>query len=87
MDDVHSPCIDAGDPEADYSAEPAYNGGRINIGAYANTEYASKTPNCPEPPIGDLDGDCKVTFADLALLAESWQECNLEPAIACEQGL
>ncbi len=83
-DDVHSPCIDAGDPEADYSAEPAYNGGRINIGAYANTEYASRTGYCPEHPIGDLDGDCKVTFADLAMLAGSWMDCNLEPPVACE---
>ncbi len=82
--EVHSPCIDTGDPEADYSYEPFYNGGRINIGAYGNTEQASKTANCPEHPIGDLDGDCKVTFADLAMLAGSWQDCNLEPAIACE---
>ncbi len=84
MDEVHSPCIDAADPESDYSNEPFYNGGRINIGAYGNTEYASRTGYCPEHPIGDLDGDCKVTFADLAMLAGSWQDCNLEPAIACE---
>jgi hypothetical protein len=83
-DEVHSPCIDAGDPAADYSAEPLYNGHRINIGAYGGTEYASKTANCPQHPTGDLNKDCKVTFADLAILAESWLDCNLEPAIACE---
>jgi predicted outer membrane repeat protein len=83
-DNVHSPCIDAGDPAGAFSAEPAYNGGRINIGAYGGTEYASKTPNCPEHPIGDLDGDCRVTLADLAMLAGSWQDCNLDPPIACE---
>jgi parallel beta-helix repeat protein len=29
-----SPCIDAGDPNSDYSQEPNPNGGRINMGAY-----------------------------------------------------
>lgn len=36
-----SPCIDAGDPTFDYSREPQPNGGRINIGAYGNTELAA----------------------------------------------
>lgn len=40
-DDVMSPCIDAGDPASDYSNEPAYNGGRINMGRYGNTSTAS----------------------------------------------
>ncbi|MHC4676050.1 MAG: M6 family metalloprotease domain-containing protein [Planctomycetota bacterium] len=44
VDDVNSPCIDAGDPGSDYSLEPAPNGGRINMGAYGNTQYASKSP-------------------------------------------
>ena len=43
-DDVTSPCIDAGDPAADYSNEPEPNGGRINMGAYGNTVEASKSP-------------------------------------------
>jgi hypothetical protein len=32
-----SACIDAGDESAEYSLEPAPNGGRINIGRYGNT--------------------------------------------------
>ena len=40
-DDVTSPCIDAGDPSSDYSNEPDYPGGRINMGAYGNTAEAS----------------------------------------------
>jgi hypothetical protein len=40
-DDVTSPCIDAGDPNYDYSNEPMNNGGRINIGRYGNTPEAS----------------------------------------------
>jgi len=42
-DNVHSPCIDAGDPKADFSREPAPNGGRVNMGAYGNTREASKS--------------------------------------------
>ncbi|MBN1674683.1 MAG: right-handed parallel beta-helix repeat-containing protein [Kiritimatiellae bacterium] len=40
---TNSPCIDAGEHWSVYSNEPAYNGFRVNQGAYGNTEYASKT--------------------------------------------
>ncbi len=36
-----SPCIDAGDPASDWSREPKPRTGRINLGAYGNTEVAS----------------------------------------------
>jgi uncharacterized membrane protein len=42
-DNTSSPCIDAGYSLSDYSAEPQNNGGRINIGAFGNTKYASKS--------------------------------------------
>ncbi len=42
-DNVSSSCIDAGYKFSDYSAEPEDNGNRINIGAYGNTQYASKS--------------------------------------------
>ena len=38
-----SPCIDAGDPKANCSQEPAPNGGRVNVGAYGNSAEASKS--------------------------------------------
>ncbi len=38
-----SSCIDAGDPNDAYEHEPEPNGKRINLGAYGNTETASKT--------------------------------------------
>ena len=41
LDEVSSPCIDGGDPNSDYSNEPMPNGGRINMGAYGGTPYAS----------------------------------------------
>ena len=41
LDDVTSPCIDSGDPNDAPSDEPIPNGGRINMGAYGGTAYAS----------------------------------------------
>jgi predicted RNA-binding protein with TRAM domain len=41
LDDVASPCIDGGDPSADVSDERWPNGGRVNMGAYGGTAYAS----------------------------------------------
>lgn len=36
-----SRCVDAGDPQSDFSNEPEPNGGRIDIGAYGNTPEAT----------------------------------------------
>jgi len=44
-----SRCIDWGDPNSDYSNEPNGGGGRINVGAYGNTEEAAT--------LTDNDGD------------------------------
>ncbi len=40
-DNANSPCIDAGDSKSEYKKEAQPNGGRINLGAYGNTEKAS----------------------------------------------
>jgi phosphotriesterase-related protein len=45
MDNVTSPCIDAGDPNMSVGDEPDPNGGRINMGAYGGTAMASKSPS------------------------------------------
>ena len=47
LDRVTSPCIDAGDPNADPSDEPMPNGGRLNMGAYGGTVQASVSPGRP----------------------------------------
>jgi len=44
LDALSSLCIDAGDPADAVGNEPAPNGGRINIGNYGGTAWASKTP-------------------------------------------
>ena len=43
-DTMTSPCIDAGDPTSAYNLQPTPNGGRIEMGAYGDTCYASKSP-------------------------------------------
>jgi len=61
-DHVNSPCIDKADPASDYSNEPQPNLGRVNMGAYGNTDEASKSGwKIP----GDVTGDCAVTVLDL----------------------
>jgi hypothetical protein len=44
IDDVTSPCIDAGDPLTPVMYEPHPRGYFINMGAYGGTEEASKSP-------------------------------------------
>ena len=41
QDAVSSPCIDTGNADSDWSAEPEPNGQRINMGAYGGTPQAS----------------------------------------------
>jgi parallel beta-helix repeat protein len=41
QDMLTSPCIDAGNPDSDWTAEPQPNGQRINMGAYGGTAQAS----------------------------------------------
>lgn len=75
-DDVTSPCIDAGDPNSPIGLEPFPNGGRVNMGAYGGTAEASKSyfggPVCEVIVAGDINGDCRVDWADFALMAFHW---------------
>jgi predicted outer membrane repeat protein len=43
IDDITSPCIDAGDPNSSIGDEPFPNGGIINMGAYGGRSQASKS--------------------------------------------
>ncbi|MBW8038861.1 MAG: hypothetical protein FVQ85_02545 [Planctomycetes bacterium] len=71
LDQVTSPCVDVGDPEHDPGYERVPNGGRINIGAYGGSAYASVS----EWPIpGDLNRDGIVNMLDLAVLMGGWME-------------
>jgi hypothetical protein len=83
-DEVHSECIDAGDPADDYANEPTgRNGNRINMGVYGNTSEASKSPYCANSLTADLNGDCYVDSADLAEFASQWLGCDIQPQAFC----
>ena len=43
LDNVTSPCIDAGDPGSPVAFEPYPNGGIINLGVYGGTDQAGKS--------------------------------------------
>jgi hypothetical protein len=79
-DDVTSPCIDAGDPSSSIGFEITPNGAVVNMGAFGGTWQASRSYfdslPCPEPVIGDINGDCKVNFVDFAFIADHWLEDN-----------
>jgi hypothetical protein len=67
-----SPCINAGDPFADSSLEPAPNGNRINMGAYGGTEEAASS-DIVRPVPADPNEDLKVNMFDFAILADNWR--------------
>jgi parallel beta-helix repeat protein len=71
-DDVTSPCIDAGSPDSDWTAELWPNGKRINIGAYGTTPQASMSLSTVGN-IADLNIDDTVDFLDIAHFAGSWR--------------
>ncbi len=77
-DEVTSPCINAGDPNSPIMYEPFPTGGVINMGAYGGTVKASKSyfgePVCETIVAGDINGDGKVDFEDLAILMSHWTE-------------
>ena len=54
-DSQSSTSINAGNPNSEYLYEPLNNGNRINLGAYGNTEYASK--GIKSPPIAKAGDD------------------------------
>lgn len=60
-DNVTTPCVDAGDPNAGWTAEPWPHGQRINVGAYGGTPQASMSLSLVGE-VTDLDRDSWVTW-------------------------
>ncbi|MHC4865049.1 MAG: LamG-like jellyroll fold domain-containing protein [Planctomycetota bacterium] len=69
LDDMTSVCVDGGDPDDSPADEPMPNGGRINMGAYGGTAYASMSEWALR---SDMDWDGRVTFRDFAIFAAEW---------------
>ena len=66
-----SPCIDAGDPNSDWTGESWPHGSRINLGAYGGTPQASMSLST----VGNRPGynnDGVVDMKDLLMLADMW---------------
>ena len=76
QDDVTSPCIDADDPISAIGLELFPNGGVVNMSTHGGTAKASKSyfgdPVCETIVAGDINGDCRVDFSDVALMAAHW---------------
>ena len=71
VDEVTSPCIDAGDPGSDASDELWPHGRRINVGAYGGTAQASWSSSSVGL-LADLTADGEVRPDDLVALAGQW---------------
>jgi hypothetical protein len=64
-------CIDAGDPNSDWTAELWPHGKRINMGACGGTKQASMSLSAIGN-IADLNNDDTVDYIDLRLFTEKW---------------
>jgi hypothetical protein len=71
LDKVTSPCVDGGDPYDDPADEPMPNCGRIDMGSFGGTPYASMSEWELK---GDINHDGIVNMIDFALLARNWLE-------------
>jgi hypothetical protein len=82
-DIVQSPCIDAGDPNSDWTAELWPHGKRINMGAYGGTPQAGMSLSTIGN-IANLDNDpCDIIdFNDLKIFVEKW--CYEEDLLAAD---
>ena len=70
-DNITSPCIDAGDPNADWTGELWPHGERVNMGAYGGTPEAGMSLSVIGS-VADLDHDGAVDARDLRMLADHW---------------
>jgi hypothetical protein len=77
IDDVTSPCIDAGDPNSPVAFEPFPNGGIINMGAYGGTTETSKSPSGLHSKYGGGTGEPNTPY--LIYTAQHLNAISAEP--------
>jgi len=75
-DDVTSWCIDAGDPNSDWTAELWPHGECINLGAYGGTREASMSLS-DAGNVADLNIDGVVDFRDFGGFGNCWKKEQL----------
>jgi hypothetical protein len=71
IDGDTSSCIDAGNPDSDWTAELWPHGKRINMGAFGGTPQASMSLS-GAGNIADLNNDGAVGYTDLMLFTDEW---------------
>jgi len=71
IDDVTSPCVDAGNPGSNWSEELWPHGQRVNLGAYGETPQASWSLSVAGD-VADLNDNGIVGPGDLKLFAAKW---------------
>ncbi len=72
IDEQTSPCIDAGDPLDDHTAEPVPHGQRANMGAHGATGMASLSLVEEDCFQLDFNGDGVVNLQDLYDMIDAW---------------
>jgi hypothetical protein len=77
IDDVTSPCIDAGNPMSSVEDEPEPDGGIINMGAYGGSSQASKSPSEINAKYGGGTGESNDPY--LIYTAEQMNTIGAEP--------
>lgn len=79
-DTGHSPCIDAGYVESSVGDEQSPNGGKINIGLYGGTKYASKSvTDEPDIKLAEDIADEIIEVPDEEIDVPDNVEAELEP--------
>jgi hypothetical protein len=68
---VTSPCIDAGDPNSDWTPELWPHGCRINMGVYGGTPKAAMSL-LDAGSIADIDVNGRIDGGDMKMLIDSW---------------
>jgi len=66
------------------SVQQTRDGGYIIAGATGRDIWLIKIEaDCVNQPRGDLNGDCKVDFKDVAAMASEWMTCGRHPSMPC----
>ncbi|MHC4365688.1 MAG: hypothetical protein ACYSTJ_09500 [Planctomycetota bacterium] len=72
VDAVTSSCVDAGDPNSDWTLELWPHGKRINMGAYGGVAEASMSLSSLGN-VADLNSDGIVNMVDYSVFAQQWR--------------
>jgi len=68
------------------ASEYVFDGGKFEV-VYQSERviltHFQGEPRCTEYPLADFNKDCQVNLIDLAIMAQEWLDCNLEPSGYC----